>query len=114
MVEFTKHLNRKNSFRTILIRGKSVLVVSGSLADQRKSTLSWTVTNLDYSYTVYFKDCKALGQRPKPGRPSRRSLPYDGEKKEVLVFQPEEEGKAHVINVAEYFQNKEKFMEIIR
>ena len=29
-------------------------------------------------------------------------------------FQPEEEGKAHVINVVEYFQNKEKFLEILR
>ena len=114
MVEFTKHLNRKNSFRTILIRGKSVLVVSGSLADQGNSTLSWTVTNLDYSYIVYLKDCKAVGQRPKRVPPSRRTLPYDGKKKEALVFQPEEEGKAHVINVAEYFQNKEKFLEILR
>ena len=89
-------------------------MVSGSLADQGNSTLSWTVTNLNYSYSVYLKDCKVAGQRPKRVPPSRRTLPYDGEMKEALVFKPEEEGKAHVINVAEYFQNKEKFLEILR
>ena len=89
-------------------------MVSGSLADQGNSTLSWTVTNLKYSHSVYCKDCKIVGQRPKRVPPSRRTLPHDGEKKEALVFQPEEEGKAHVINVAEYFQNHEKFLEILR
>ena len=91
-----------------------MLVVSGSLADQRNSTLSWSVTNLDWSHIVYIRDCKTLGRRPKRVPPSKRTLPYDGKKKAALVFQPDEEGKAHVINVAEYFQNHAKFLEILR
>ena len=89
-------------------------MVSGSLAVQRQNTLTWSVESLNYSYIVYFKDCKALGRRPKLVQPSKKTLPYDGKKKEALVFQPDQEGKAHVINVAEYFQNREKFLEILR
>ena len=84
------------------------------MAVQGKNTLSWSVTSLSYSYDVYFKDCRALGLRPKPVKPSKKTLPYDGKKKEALVFQPDQEGKAHVINVAEYFQNREKFLEVLR
>ena len=100
--------------RNIFNRGKSVLVVSGSLADQGKSSLTWSVTDLDWSYRVYCQDCKTVGRRPKRVPPSRRTLPYDGKKREALVFLPDEEGKVHVINVAEYFQNREKFLEILR
>ena len=84
------------------------------MAEQRKNTLTWSVSRLSYSYEVYFKDCKALGRRPKFVQPSKKTLPYVGKKKEALVFQPDQEGKAHVINVAEYFRNREKFLEILR
>ena len=89
-------------------------MVSGSLAVQGKNTLTWSVESLNWSHIVYFKDCKALGRRPKFVQPSKKTLPYVGKKKEALVFQPDQEGKAHVINVAEYFQNREKFLEILR
>ena len=100
--------------QTYLTRGKTVLVVSGSLAVQRKSTLTWSVNKLDWSVKVHFNDCRVVSRRPSFAEPSRQTLPYDGEKREGLVFQPEEEGKAHVINVAEYYQNKDKFLEILR
>ena len=100
--------------RNIFNRGKSFLVVSGSLADQGKCSLTWSVTDLDWSYRVYCQDCRTVARRPKRVPPSRGNLPYDGKKKEALVFQPDEEGKAHVINVAEYFQNREKFLEVLR
>ena len=86
----------------------------GSLAVQRKSTLTWSVNKLDWSVKVYFKDCRVVGRRPSFAQPSRQTLPYDGKKREGLVFQPEEAGKAHVINVAEYYQNKDKFLELLR
>ena len=100
--------------RNIFNRGKSFLVVSGSLADQGKCSLTWSVTDLDWSYRVYCQDCRTVARRPKRIPPRRGNLPYDGKKKEDLVFQPDQEGKAHVINVAEYFQNREKFLEILR
>ena len=84
------------------------------MAVQGKNTLTWSVSRLSYSYDVYFKDCKALGLRPKFSQPSKKTLPYDGKKKEALVFQPDQEGKAHVINVAEYYQNRKKFLEVLR
>ena len=41
-------------------------------------------------------------------------LPYKEKKKEGLVFKPDDEKKISVINVVEYYQNKEKFLEILR
>ena len=84
------------------------------MAVQRKTTLTWNVNNLDWSYTVYLKDCKTVGRRPKRVPPSRRTLPYDGKKQEALVFQPDDNRKAHVINIAEYHRSKEKLLEILR
>ena len=40
-------------------------MVSGSLADQGKSSLTWTVTDLDWSYRVYCQDCRTVARRPK-------------------------------------------------
>ena len=89
-------------------------MVSGSLAVQGRNTLTWSVESLNYSYDVYCQDCMTVARRPKRVPPSKKNLPYDDKKKEDLVFLPDEEGKAHVINVAEYFQNREKFLEVLR
>ena len=91
-------------------------MVSGSLAVQRRTTLTWTVDSLKWYYrNVYYKDCKALGLKPKQSRPTKNTLPYDGQKREALVFQPDGEAwTVHVINVAEYYQNTEKFLQVLR
>ena len=83
------------------------------MADQREFSLTWFVTDLDWSYRIYCLDCKTIVRRPKEFPPCKNDLPYDGEN-EDLVFLPDEEGKPHVINVAEYFQNRDMFLEVLR
>ena len=92
-------------------------MVSGCLAEKSKSTLSWTVDNLSWAIKDYCKDCKIAGQRPFQQRPppDRRTLPYkDKDIDKYLESKPDDKVKNRVINVAEYFKNKEKFLEILR
>ena len=84
------------------------------MAVQRKNTLTWSIETLNYSHDVYCQDCMTVARRPKRVPPCKKNLPYDDKKKEALVFQPDQEKKAHVVNVAEYFQNREKFLEVLR
>ena len=88
-----------------------MLVVSGGLARRGKSTLSWTVNDLNRSHEIYVKDCKSLGINPNNVRPSKKKLPF---KSEELDESPTDDKKVKVINVAKFYQNKEKFREILR
>ena len=89
----------------------TVLVVSGCIAGRGKSTLSWTVQDLNRSNEIYREDCESLGIIPNEVRPSIKKLPF---KCEDLAEKPEEDKKIKVINVAMFYGNKEKFQEIIR
>ena len=103
------------NYLTDFDRGKSVLVISGCLAEKSKSTLSWTVDNLHWATQVYCEDCKILGQPPRRPFPARETLPYKDKDVEVLLeSKPDAKGKTRVINIAVYYQNKEKFLEILR
>ena len=93
------------------IQDKTVLVVSGVVARIGKSTLSWTVNNLNRSHEIYVKDCKSLGINPNKIRPSKKKLPF---KSEELDEKPTDDKKVKVINVAKFYENKEKFCEILR
>ena len=93
------------------IQDKSVLVVSGCIARRRKSTLSWTVNNLPRSHEIYMADCKSLGINPNKVRPIKKKMPF---KCEELDEKPTEDKKIKVINVGKFFENKEKFWEILR
>ena len=88
-----------------------MLVVSGSIAGRGKSTLSWTVNDLNRSHEIYVKDCKSLGINPNKVLPSKKKLPF---KSEELDEKPTDDKKVKVINVAKFYQNKEKFWEILR
>ena len=57
------------------------------------------------------KDCKSLEINPNNVRPSKKKLPF---KSEELDEKPTDDKKVKVINVAKFYQNKEKFWEILR
>ena len=88
-----------------------MLVVSGCIAKKGKSTLSWTVNDLPWSHTIYYEDCRSLDINPNKVLPSPRKLPY---KSDELDEKPTQDKKIKVINVAKFYENKEKFQEIIR
>ena len=88
-----------------------MLVVSGCIAKKGKSTLSWTVNDLARSHTIYFEDCNALGINPNRVRPTMKKIPY---KSEELDEKPTEDKKIKVINIGKFFENKERFWEIVR
>lgn len=88
-----------------------MLVVSGCIARRGKSTLSWTVNNLDRSHEIYVADCRSLGINPNKVRPSKKKLPF---KSDELDEKPTDDKKIKVINIGKFFENKEKFLEILR
>ena len=88
-----------------------MLVVSGCIARRGKSTLSWTVNNLNRSHEIYVADCRSLGINPNKVRPSPKKLPF---KSDELDEKPTDDKKIKVINIGKFYQNKEKFWEIIR
>ena len=88
-----------------------MLVVSGCIAGRGRSTLSWTVNDLNRSHEIYVKDCKSLEIKPNNVRPSKKKLPF---KSEELDEKPTDDKKVKVINVAKFYENKEKFCEILR
>ena len=88
-----------------------MLVVSGCIARRGKSTLSWTVNSLERSHEIYVEDCRNLGIIPNKVRPSIKRMPF---KCEELDEKPTEDKKIKVINIGKFFENKEKFLEIIR
>ena len=96
------------SFR---IQDKSVLVVSGCIAGRGKSTLSWTVYSLERSHEIYMTDCNSLGINPNKVRPTKKTMPF---KCEELDEKPTEDKNIKVINIGKFFENKEKFWEILR
>ena len=90
-----------------------MLVVSGSIARRGKSTLSWTVNDLQWSHGMFMEDCRSLksfGIKPNRVRPTRKTLPF---KCDELDEKPTNDKKIKVINVAKFFENKEKFREIL-
>ena len=88
-----------------------MLVVSGCIAKKGKSTLSWTVNNLERSHETYMTDCRSLEINPNKVRPSKKKMPF---KCEELDEKPTEDKKIKVINIGKFFENKEKFWEILR
>ena len=88
-----------------------MLVVSGCIARRGKSTLSWTVNNLNRSHEIYVADCRSLGINPNKVRPSQKKLPF---KSDELDEKPTVDKKIKVINIGKFFENKEKFWEILR
>ena len=93
------------------IMDKKMLVVSGCIARRGKLTLSWTVNNLNRSHEIYVADCKSLGINPNKVRPSKKKMPF---KHEELDEKPTDDKKIKVINVGKFYENKEKFLEILR
>ena len=88
-----------------------MLVVSGCIAKRGKSTLSWTVNNLNRSIEIYEADCRSLGINPNRVRPSKKKMPF---KCDELDEKPTKDKKIKVTNIGKFFENKEKFLEIIR
>ena len=88
-----------------------MLVVSGAIAGRGKSTLSWTVNDLNRSHEIYVDDCRSLEINPNKVRPSMKKMPFNCEE---LDEKPTENKKIKVINVAKFYKNKEKFQEISR
>ena len=88
-----------------------MLVVSAGLARRGKSTLSWTVNNLNRSHEIYMGDCKNLDINPNKVRPSKKKMPF---KCEELDEKPTDDKKIKVINIGKFFENKEKFRDIVR
>ena len=88
-----------------------MLVISGCIAGRGKSTLSWTVNDLNRSHEIYVGDCRSLGINPNKVRPSMKKMPF---KCEELDEKPTQDKKIKVINVAKFYKNKEKFWEILR
>ena len=93
------------------IQDKSVLVVSGSIARRGKSTLSWTVNNLNRSIANYEEDCRILGIEEDEIRPTMRRMPFESDE---LDEKPTVDEKIKVINIGKFYGNKEKFREILR
>ena len=95
-----------------------MLVVSGCVAKKGKSTITWTVNDIDKAHSTYFKDlrvCKSLGIKfNKKDRPTRGNLPYEKKDKEYLVFKSDQHHKIHMINVAKYYQNEQLFLDLLR
>ena len=94
-----------------------MLVVSGCVAKKGKSTITWTVNDLQQSHSDYFKDCrdcKNFGVIPNRDHPIREELPYKNEDKKNLTFKPDQHQKIHLINVAKYYGNEEQFLELLR
>ena len=94
-----------------------MLVVSGCVAKKEKSTITWTVDNLQEAHSIYTqdsKDCKSLGIKFDRNSPTREKLPYENEDKENLVFKPGEHPKIHIINVAKYYGNEQQFLDLLR
>ena len=73
--------------------------------------LSWTVNDLPRSHTIYYEDCNVLGLNPNRVRPSMKKMPY---KSSELDEKPTEDKKIKVINIGKFFENNEKFWEIVR
>ena len=91
-----------------------MLVVSGVVARRGKSTLSWTVNNLNRSHEIYVEDCRSLagfGIKPNRVRPTNKSLPF---KSDELDEKPTDGKNIKIINVGKFFKNREKFWEILR
>ena len=91
-----------------------MLVVSGSIARRGKTILSWTVKDLNWSIDIYMADCrslKSLGIEPNRVRPSRKKMPFNCDELDEM---PTDDEKIKVINVAKFFEKKEKFWEILR
>ena len=90
-----------------------MLVVSGCIAKKEKSTITWTIDDLQQAHTIYSKDCrdcKSLGIKFNRNRPTRENLPCKDT--ENLVFEPGEHPK--MINVAKYYGNEQKFLDLLR
>ena len=92
------------------IQNKSVLVVSGGIARRGKSTLSWTVNNLNRAIAIYEADCNILGIEEEV-RPSMNKMPYECDE---LDEKPTDDKNIKVINIGKFYGNKEKFWEILR
>ena len=88
-----------------------MLVVSGGLARRGKSTLSWTVNNLNRSIANYEEDCRILGIEEDEIRPSMMRMPFA---RDELDEKPTDDKKTRVINIGKFYENKEKFREILR
>ena len=88
-----------------------MLVVSGGLARRGKSTLSWTVNNLYRSIDTYVKDCIILGLEINENDPSMNKMPFECDE---LDEKPTVDEKIKVINIGKFFENNEKFWEIVR
>ena len=94
-----------------------MLIVSGCIAKKGKSTITWTVNNLELAHKIYCqdsKDCKSLGIKFNRDRPTRDKLPYKNEDKENLVFKPGEHQQIHMVNVAKYYGNDQQFLDLLR
>lgn len=92
------------------IQDKSVLIISGCIAKKGKSSLSWTVNDLPRSQTLYYEDCNSLAINPNRVRPTMKKMPY---KSAELDAKPNPDRKIQVINVGKFYENKEKFLEIL-
>ena len=88
-----------------------MLVVSGGLARRGKSTLSWTVNNLYRSIDTYVNDCILLGVEINEVRPSMNKMPFA---RDELDEKPTDDKKTKVINIGKFYENQEKFREILR
>ena len=88
-----------------------MLVVSGCPARRGKSTLSWTVNNLNRSIANYEEDCRILGIEEDEIRPSMMRMPFA---RDELDEKPTDDKKTRVINIGKFYGNKEKFREILR
>ena len=88
-----------------------MLVVSGGLARRGKSTLSWTVNNLYRSIATYEEDCGILGVEINKVRPSMEKMPFVSDE---LDEKPTDDKKTKVINIGKFYENQEKFREILR
>ena len=95
-----------------------MLVVSGCIAKKEKSTITWTVSDLEKAYSIYCNDskvCKSLGIKlNKKDRPTRGNLPYKGKNMEDLVFKSNQHHKIHMINIAKYYENQQLFLDLLR
>ena len=56
-------------------------------------------------------DCRSLGINPNKSRPSQKKMPF---KSDELDEKPTDDKNIKVINVGKFYENKEKFWEILR